>query len=287
VTTAPRRYVTAAREWQVRPLLRSMQRHCRPFVLHVLAWDWPAPWEGISRQGDGAWLDMVPREAFLARHPGLLPLPGEPRRPTDEVCSIRWTFLAEVMRVTGQPVTAIDGDLWFWASPEPVFEEIGAAKMAVSPHGFAPAAVGLPGVTLESHGQYGRYNGGWVYFADQAPAAALAELCRGWCRTGFLDWRGRRLFGDQGWLEVVAENFGAHAIRHPGLNVAPWNVHRYPLPGYDGPQDLIAFHYSSLRFDGHRVAQLANPEYAITDEQARRFYAPYVQELEAHAQPAR
>ncbi len=275
-------YVTACRPWQLEPLYQSMKRHCRPFVLHVLAWDWDSHAGALASDADAV-IEYTPRWAFERERPDLLPLPGDPRSPTDEVCSIRWAFVVDVMRRTSRPVTMVDGDIWFWGSPEPVFGEIGAAKMAVSPHGFAPASLGLPGVTLESHAQFGCYNGGWVYFADLAPAAAMREWCRYWCRTGFLEFQGRQLFGDQGWLQLAAERFGAHVIRHPGLNVAPWNVHRYPLPGYAGPQELIAYHYSSLRFDGRRVTQFANPEYGITQEQADLYYAPYVAELETNA----
>jgi hypothetical protein len=282
-----RHFVTACREWQLGALLRSMSRHCRPFVLHVLAWDWEPAYPGLSHEGDAV-LEMVTREGFLRQHPGLLPLPGAPRSHTDEVCSVRWTFLADVMRRTGQPALAVDGDVWFMADPAPALEpyETAGSPLIVTEHGFAAAADELLGVTAETHMKYGRLNCGFVQFRDVAAADLMAELCREWCRTEVRTVRGQPWFGDQGALDEVARLFGAETIAHPGVNLAPWNLHvRAPLIAPVGFYPAIAFHFSSLRFDGRRVTQLANAEYAITSEQAQRFYAPYVQELETHAQP--
>lgn len=281
-----RHFVTAPRAWQVGPLVRSMQRHCRPFVLHVLAWDFG---EDMSWGTPGAEVRVVSRDAFLREHPGLLPLPGEPRSPTDTVCSVRWTFLADVMRRTGQPAIQVDGDVWFCSDPGPALapHEATGAALLVSEHDFPAAADGLPGVTAETHIQFGRFNAGFLQVRSQAAADMMAELCREWCRTEVRTVRGRPWFGDQGAIEEVARVFGAERIAHPGVNIAPWNLHRRaPMVEPRGPWPVVAFHYSSLRFDGRRVTQLANPEYAITHEQIHRFYDPYVAELEGlHVEP--
>ena len=36
------------------------------------------------------------------------------------------------------PVTYVDADLWFFSSPEPVFEEMEDASIAIIPHGVPP-----------------------------------------------------------------------------------------------------------------------------------------------------
>jgi hypothetical protein len=275
-----RHYATSCPASQVPALFESMERHCKPFVLHVLALDWDE--KAVAPMSPR--LQITGRDAFLGRHPGLFPLPGPPRNGNETACSTRWTYLCDVMEDTGQPVTLIDGDLWFWSSPEPAFAEIGDAPCAVSPHGFPPLAAGLPGIARETHAQHGVYNGGWTYFAgtDAGRLAAryMATAAHEWCYLGFRDLPdGRRAFGDQTYLEDLVEVFGAHVIAHPGVNLGPWGVHAHTVdagspPLVDG-RPLVAYHYSSLR----PGRQLANDEYQLSDHQLRVLYLPYLEEI--------
>jgi hypothetical protein len=283
-----RHYATVCRDWQLPVLFGSMLRHCQPFVLHVLAWDWDmSAFEGrrrtLARVHPETRIVTTWRKDFLERHPELEPaaLPGPRRSPIDTVATVRWQFFADIMEGTGLPLTQLDGDTWFWSTPEPMFDEIGDARMAVSPHRIPSASACLPGVTFESHGKYGIYNSGLVYFRDPGPARELARLNRGWSYTELRELAdGRVVFGDQGWLQQVAHHLRAHVISHPGANLAPWNVHRYGIvPGEPPLVDLyplILFHYSGFQIDEQReVTRWADAGYALTGEQIRVFYAPY------------
>jgi hypothetical protein len=253
-----------------------MRRHCGSFRLHVLAMGTEvATW--ARAQADVACTTV---DELLERHPHLRPdlLPGPPRLRVDELlCTWRWWFGLDLVRELGEGVLAVDADGMFWSSPEPVFEEIGEAGFAVLPHGLARAADGFPGVTVETHGVFGLYNGGFVYLRDPAPAAALAEYVREWCYAG---WRthedGRRTFGDQGYLELVLERFGGHVIEHPGARAAPWNVNLLPLREthdgrvFIGGKPVIFFHYQ-----GYRPEARSHAEYATNDEHDRILYVPY------------
>lgn len=278
-----RHYATACHSRQVPILARSMLDHCAPFVLHVLVWDWEPgpPWSAYGAQR----CDVVyaTRGELLARHPECASLPGAPRTSNETVCAVRWKFLLDVMEDTRQPVTLIDGDMWFWSSPEPVFAEIWDARCAVSPHGFAPASAGLPGATMESHRRYGLYNGGWSYWADRRAAARMADLAHECSRATDHRWPdGRITWGDQGALELIQLEFGAHVIRHRGVNTAPWNIHTQPLEDrsgvlHFGDRPLISFHYSSLRWnDNGSFLQFADPGYGVTGRQQDMIYKPYV-----------
>jgi hypothetical protein len=277
--SATRRYVTACRRWQLPVLLESMRRHCGEFRLHVLCWDW-------DRGSFDPGLDWFAtgKSTFLARNPRWANMPGPPRATIDQVATARWRFACDVMTETGESVTLIDGDQWFWSSPEPVFAEIGDAPMAVSPHRFPRAADGLPGVTEETHGKFGRFNTGWTYLRDPRLARELAEFNLAWSYTDFRRWHGREIFGDQGYVEWIQENsYGdAHVIDHPGVNVGPWNVHRHLVipgepPTIDG-HPLVSYHYSSMRFDSDGdVTQWADPGYAVSEDQIQLLYLPYAQ----------
>lgn len=281
-----RHYATVCREWQLPVLLQSMRRHCGEFKLHVLAWDYDphdAPWLGPD-------VVVTPREAFLRRAAGLWDpemLPGPRRSAIDTVATVRWKYFLDVMADERAPLTTLDGDLWFWSSPEPMFEEIGDAPMAVCPHGIPPASLRLPGVVYETHRRYGLYNAGLVYFSQGGAASlgAMADATSEWSYTmvrkhpvdGLDD------FGDQGALERIAHRQkGSVLIVHPGVNAAPWNIHQRGSELVDGQvlvghRPLIVYHYSSLRL-GPRgdVLQVADQGYAVSLEQQRMIYWPYI-----------
>lgn len=291
--TTRRHWVTTAHAGylpRLRVLHASMQRHCGDFLLHVLA-EGPDVWGWARAQPD-----VIPMSVddFLADHPDLAPsaLPVPPRNGNELACTWRWRFACDLLEYFAAPVTLIDADLMFWSSPEPVFEEIGAAGCAVLPHGFAPAAAGLPGVTIESHRQYGSFNGGFSYWADAAPAARMAQLARVCSRADFHRWPGGRVtWGDQGALSLIEEEFGAHVISHPGAAPGPWSIHTQAISErggilHFGDRPLVAFHYHAIhRISGGGLAP-SYPEYAITREQERVLYGPYYAMLERAGGPA-
>jgi len=274
----PRLYLTACRDWQLPVLLESMRRHCRPFHLCVIAWDFePAPAADVS---------VMTRATFLARHPGYEYLPGPPRATINVLDCVRWRAAADLLQAGEESVTYIDGDQWFFSSPEAVFEEIGDAKLAVTPHGIPPRSAGLPGVVLETHRQYGLYNSGFFYVADVGIAEEMASACFAWCYSDAIPQTdGTWLFGDQGFLEQTAKRHDAHVILHPGVNVAPWNAncHRIEERGgqllVDG-RPLVTYHFSGLRRGGRRVGD----EYCVPRAYLEQVYEPYVAAIEAGRQ---
>ncbi len=285
-----RHYATACRAAEIPVLLASMRRHCRPFVLHLLAWDFPIGVGPDIRSQPEAVVSRVTREEFLAWNPEYAPdrLPGPPRSPIDQVCTARWRFVADLVRELGEPVTMIDGDIWFWSSPEPeAFRQLDdGAKLVVCSHRFPPAELGLPGVTRESHSRYGQYNAGFIQFGDPEPAEAMAQLTLEWSHTEvLLAADGKAMFGDQGHLQRVASGQewphqagDLRVMGAAGVNVAPWNIHTRKLEERDGQvlvdgEPLIAYHYSSFRRGGSE--QAADPCYEITPEQSRILYDPY------------
>lgn len=275
-------YLTACREYQLPVLLGSMRRHCQPFHLCVLAWDWePRPDIDVS---------VMTRVQFLAQHPEYENLPGPPRRTINHIDTARWRVIADLIQEEMGPVVYVDGDQWFFSSVQPVLDEIKGARIAVSPHRIPPAALGLPGVTLETHRKYGLYNSGLVYVNDLGIAEEMAAAVYRWSYCATIEYpQGVYYFGDQGWLEQVATRANGHVIRHLGVNVAPWNIHNLPLRIAGGVGEgalvvgghsIVTYHYSGLRWnDDGSLAQLFNPEYAVTVEQQRLLYDPYLAEV--------
>lgn len=290
----PRHYATYAdRNYlpRLKALHASMVKHCGPFVLHVLAWD-DDVWNWADRAAE--FRETVHVEEFLKSHSDLAldKLPGPPRTRVEHMWTVGPQFIADVMKETGEPVTYVDADVMFFSSPEPVFAEVGAARVGIVPHGFADERDGLPGPTNESHLFFGAFNCGIMPVRDARVVEWWAENCRRWCYDHNLhkgvdvyghmpreDWP--RLYGDQKYIEEMPGRFGAHVIQHPGAAPGPWCIHTRALDVRDGVihfggRPLVAYHYSSYK----PGEQLTRPEYQLTERQAEIVYAPYLKALE-------
>jgi hypothetical protein len=126
-----------------------------------------------------------------------------------------------------------------------MFEEIGAASVALSPHRLHESTQHLE--------MYGSFNAGFVYWRrDDTALRCLADWlhdCVNWCgEEPQADGR----FMNQGYLNGWPDRYpGVHILRHPGVNLAPWNVDGTRLERRgdrlltDG-QPLIFYHYHGL-----------------------------------------
>ncbi len=148
-------------------------------------------------------------------------------------------------------VTFIDADTWFFADPAPLYEEIAGASIAVSPHRFSAATAHLA--------VYGEYNAGCIYWRSGETARQCAadweRECLEWCDE---QPTADGLFMNQGYLNRWPGRYsGVHVIRHPGVNLAPWNIdgHRVARGGGGITVDglpLIFYHFSGITRDPER-----------------------------------
>ena len=271
---------------RLKVLHASMLRHCGDFLLYVLPWDETVRvW--LWSQGSNRVMSWDHRKIDEWQTE---PLPGPPRTLHERMWSSRAAATAALLR-TGEAdsVLQLDADLCFFGSPEAalrVVEDAGAPA-GLMPHYFAPASDGLPGITEESHGKYGRFNSGTVFVRSAALAQRWADETRAWCYF-HLDEQGR--FADQPnlqeWPALGAVEFP------PWFAPGPWTKYKWAVHececGECGKvtmvgQPLVAWHFSSLRLapDGE-LLQLANAEYAVYAAKQGLIYGvyePYIREL--------
>ena len=156
-------------------------------------------------------------------------------------------------------MTYLDGDLYFFASPEPIYGELAGRCLAIIPHRYAPNLARLR--------QFGTYNVGWVGARNNPDGLAVIqwwrERCIEWCHD-YVD--GER-FADQGYLDSFPQLFPrVKVIENIGANLAPWNIGNYRIDVRDGgvlidaDQPLVFFHFQGLRkglalvlFNSHRA----------------------------------
>jgi hypothetical protein len=179
----------------------------------------------------------------------------------------------------------IDADAFFFSNPLPVFEEeIMAHSIVVSPHRFSPGSMHLS--------IYGPYNAGFgIWRGDAEGRRCLrdwADDCRAWCHESVLP-DGR--FMNQGYLATWPGRYRAvRATRHPGINLAPWNVAAHslrPEPGGMRVDDapLVFFHFSGLargqdgQWRANDIDNILRHPWVMD-----RLYVPYIAELEATRQ---
>ena len=269
-------------------LYHSLQEHAGPFTLWVLCFDeWshdvlaklalpdlrPIALADFER-GDDALLAVKPTrsrvEYYFTCTPSL-PLYVLKHHPDIDI------------------ITYLDADLFFYADPQPIFDELGDGSILISEHRFPP--------DLKSMEINGLYNVGLLSFRNDA----RGRECLEWWRSRCLEWCYDRAedgkYGDQKYLDDWPERFpGVVVLQHPGAGLAPWNWRSYAVTaGNDGSvrvdgQPLIFFHYASLKM---LASWLYDPvsEGRLYGEMPfalrRRLYGPYMEALKQTARRLR
>ena len=179
-------------------------------------------------------------------------------------------------------VTYVDSDLYFYADPAPLFDEMGAASVMIHEHRFPPR--------LAHFAANGIYNVGWVSFRRDANGLACArrwrDQCNEWCYYRLEDGK----LGDQKYLDSWSEDFaGVHVLQHKGGGLAPWNIEQYDV--HRAPDGrvmvdhvpLVFFHFHGLRVYDDGSVLRAPATYPLRDSDVALVYAPYEDALRAAA----
>ncbi|MDI1334752.1 MAG: glycosyltransferase [Lacunisphaera sp.] len=186
----------------------------------------------------------------------------------------------------GELLTYLDAGLYFFDSPQPVYDEIGHASVAITPHRYPPV--------LAHRERQGKFSTGWISLRHDATgracAAEWAAQCAAWCFTLIESDR----YAEQNYLDAWPRKYpGTVSLAHPGLNVAPWNIadRAITLTKQDlsiGGQPLVCFNFQGLT---HLVGQLYDPGlhvHGIVPSAALRelVYLPYLRQLASQEPPA-
>ena len=195
-------------------------------------------------------------------------------------CTPAWMRLVMSHEPDAEWVTYLDGDLFFFESPEAIYRELRDASVAIIPHRFTARVARLR--------KFGTYNVGWVGARNDPDGVAVIswwrEKCIEWCHD-VVD--GDR-FADQGYLDAVPRlSSRVKAIENVGANLAPWNVGNYRIDFrdnrmmIDATHPLIFFHFQGVKkglgwfiFSSHR--QYSAP---FSGAVRRHVYKPYLDEL--------
>ena len=213
-------------------LHESMEAHCQPYHLWILALC-EETWLTLARLN----LPHVTTVHMRAVETNELKQAREGRTWREYIWTLTGSWMVYVLR-RAETVSYIDADCYFFSSPEQVFREIGDAPLGITPHRFPSRA--------QHFEVNGLYNVGLVY-ATRAGLPCIqewAQQCINWCYYRAEDGK----YADQKYLDSWPEKWGAHSIKHPGANLAPWNQEQYQYRTDCGnllidEQPLVWYHF--------------------------------------------
>lgn len=256
-------------------LYASLEEHCPEFKLWILCMD-EASHAALTRLALPH-IGLIRRSDFEHGDDGLAQ--ARQNRSLIEyyfTCtpSLPLYILRQVPKV--DCITYLDADLYFFASPEPIFAEMGDGSVAITGHRFPPA--------LSGHEQYGRYNVGWLTFRRDANGLACLQWWRERCNEWCYDRCEGDRFADQKYLDQWPQRFAKVVVlQHKGANLAPWNVGNYSVRLAEGRVwidrvPLIFFHFHGLKPLAFYAYNPSLTEYHITAPKVlrRHIYAPYL-----------
>ena len=173
----------------------------------------------------------------------------------------------------------LDADLYFYSSPNPLWEEIENQSVLMHEHRFSPEQATLL--------KYGKYNAGMLGFRTDPTGLEVLY----WWRQRCLEWCHARLengkFGDQLYLNELPYKFGRIGVpENIGVGVAPWNHIQYEfsndLSGYGivNSTKIVFYHFHSLAFVEPDIIipskHITNP---LAEDLIRVCFLPYINDL--------
>jgi len=197
-------YVSSEQIVQYLAMYESMVKWCAPFKLWTMSLDEPA---------------LALLHKLKLKHAGLLPTFYKSNqnlrqlkrgRSNEEYTrTLKPLLLQHVMKLDIDGVIYLDTNSCFFDHPDSLYREIAAVNIAITPHRFGA-------------GQNGKFNAGFMYF--RKGEKKTFDCIVKWCdqvMTSCENSPGH--FYEQKYLEVWPSRWGAHSIRHKGVNLAPWN----------------------------------------------------------------
>ncbi|MFH1618288.1 MAG: glycosyl transferase [bacterium] len=259
-------------------LYRSLREHspgCRFFSLCL---DSKAYNAAVAMNLDGLMPITLPE--LEKAHPELVPAKADRTLPEYYLtCTpVLPLYVLEKFRDVDL-LTFVDADLCFFSSPEPVFEEMAAASVAITPHRFNSRMSGGE--------KTGIFNNGWISFRRDCNAIA----CLTWWKERCLEWCHDRSengkHAEQKYLDRWTELFkGIAVINHPGANSGPWNLRNEDIGFENGNvtvagKPLVFYHFSGIWRINRWIYDTGLIDYWIKPSPVVRekIYKPYLRAL--------
>ena len=269
-------------------LYESLKQSCSDkFCLYILA---------TSNQAY-KWLKNNPHEGIIAAslsdikkaYPVLRRLEKERSRAEFNWTLSSFSIQYFLKNFNLESVTYLDADMYFYADPKLLFDELNGESVIITPHNYTPK--------YDQTATSGRYCVQFMYFNNDSAGNEVLEWWRGECEKCCCGTPTDGKFGDQKYLDDWLTRFAGkvHEEKHLGCGIAPWNIQQFDLIEKDrtyyvqnkitGQKErLVFYHYHGLKEmkneQGEHIWNL-NKDYEYTDLIVEKIYKPYISKLEA------
>jgi hypothetical protein len=187
--------------------------------------------------------------------------------------NVKPTFMKHLLATFAlEKLAYLDPDICVYSPLTPVFDLLNSASVALTPHLTSP--VPLDGrLPNEQDMLYnGTYNLGFIAVRDDLEAARMLDWWENRClEQGFSEAR-TGLFVDQKWINLAPGFFpGVQLVRHPGCNMAYWNLHERSLsqtaigPLVNGQYPLCFYHFSGIDLEDRGALSVHCNRFTLAD----------------------
>ena len=153
-----------------------------------------------------------------------------------EACTaVKGAMLARLLSEGYDAVIYLDPDIALFGPLEEALHALDASSIVLTPHQTAP---NLADKAIEDNEMtsllYGTYNLGFIAIRSDGPGRAFAAWWAARLHRACYDAPERGIFTDQRYVDLVPGLFdGVGILRHPGYNVASWNLstRQVTIPG--------------------------------------------------------
>lgn len=259
-------------------LYRSLEKHCKNFHLYIFAFDIKS--YNVLKKLNLPKATVISLSEFEDEK--LLQI--KPTRSIAEYCwtSTSSTILYVLENFDVDNCTYVDADVFFYSSPEPIFQELGDKSILITEHRYSPQ--------YNKELKAGKYCVQFVTFKkDENGLKALKwwrDRCLEWCYARYEDGK----FGDQLYLDDWTERFqGVHIMHHLGGGLAAWNVQQYDFKLVNGKIfgkeistgkefEVIFYHFHYLKFFSDGKVELGRRK--LSKQVLNIFYKDYIKLLD-------
>jgi hypothetical protein len=202
--------------------------------------------------------------------------------------NVKPTFLKTLLARGVDQLLYFDPDILVCSAVDLLFDALNTSAIVVTPHCTLPNEE-LP--NEEANLLYtGVFNLGFIAVSQTAEAERFLTWWERRCLTlGYAErWTG--LFVDQKWVNLVHCYFESICVlKHPGCNVAYWNLHERKLEKtprswvVNGKDPLLFYHFSGIDVDGGpRISKYANQFDLTSRPDLEELFAEYRERLISH-----
>lgn len=173
---------------------------------------------------------------------------------TELATALKPSALKALIKMGSKKVIYLDPDIQVFSEFSELNTELDNNPIILTPHTLMPIPRdGLRPSESDIMGS-GTFNLGFLALANSHIAMSLLNWWEERLRFDSISDPLQMLFTDQRWIDLVPSYFPIHILRHPGYNVAYWNLHERELGKVNGnvtvnDAELRFFHFSGYRPD--------------------------------------